>query len=439
MYLLVERHRHAPLSVARRGYHVIGSVGRILRPCHVVAAHRRRIQHVATALDRLCRRALGQQIDIAQPRRHLLLEERAAPVFGPPHHARRRERRPRRERTRARQTALGPGQRIYHYQLRGRVEILFKGDHAPVVAHLRPRIYRMAPRLGHGQRHGRLLDVGACLPVGHKLVERILQQAETGAAEEFFQHPVRRDYHIRTTRGKPCYAVAHDLAVTRVTAAAYQVTEAVMVGDIIPERAAEPLVLVGKAPQDIAVGAIGHRETRLQAAAECRHLGLRHYRIALDHPQRHEYEAYGRTLLPEQIAQDLHHAAVEVVVLHGMTVLVRHELLLPRHGVARDGGRREKLYSLGQPHYKAVRTKIHRMYDQRDRHLPVAVTERYVAADGIHIVHRPARYALGRIGIYDAVVLAAKRPPRQRGGIGAPTVILSVGTLLHAHGAQHGT
>jgi len=162
----------------------------------------------------------------------------------------------------------------------------------------------------------------------------------------------------------------------------------------------------------------------LQRTAERRHLRLHLHGVAFDEPDGQQQQPHGRTLLSEHVAQPLDDAAVEVVVLHGVAVFVRHELLVPRHRVAVDRGRGEELHALGQPHHQPVRAEVLGVHDERDFQRPVAesVTDRGLC--GLDEMERAPCDRAGRVGEDDLHVGGADRPPAQRGGVGPPAVIL---------------
>ena len=120
-----------------------------------------------------------------------------------------------------------------------------------------------------------------------------------------------------------------------------------MVGDKVAVGAAEEFVRIAILVHNVAHSAVFEREARLQGTTERRSLRFAHRGVTLYHPYRHKYQSYGRALLSQKVAEELYHADVEVVVLHRVAILVRHELLNPRHRVAVDGGRGEKLHTLG--------------------------------------------------------------------------------------------
>lgn len=215
-----------------------------------------------------------------------------------------------------------------------------------------------------------------------------------------------------------------------------------MVGDIVAVGSAEPLVDVAAVAAPLVIaphashGTVAHRERRLQPAAERRHGGFRHHGIALHRPYRHAQQADSRALLPEDIAQGAYHAAIQVVILHRMAVFVRHELFVPRHGIAVDGRRSEELHTLGQVHHQPVRLKILGVHDEGDAHGAVAEPVRDVGLHGADVKQRAACHTRHGIGIDHPHVGRADRAPLQPRGVGTPRVILRPGFRRDAQGAQ---
>ena len=209
-----------------------------------------------------------------------------------------------------------------------------------------------------------------------------------------------------------------------------------MIGHVGAVRAAEPAVDVAAAAHGVAEGAVLHGERRLQRTAERRHLRLHLHGVAFDEPDGQQQQPHGRTLLSEHVAQSLDDAAVEVVVLHGVAVFVRHELLVPRHGIAVDGRRSEELHTLGQVHHQPVRLEILGVHDEGDAHGAVAEPVRDVGLHGADVEQRAACHARHGIGIDHPHVGRADRAPLQPRGVGTPRVILRPGFRRDTQGAQ---
>ena len=220
------------------------------------------------------------------------------------------------------------------------------------------------------------------------------------------------------------YVVCHNAPREFVSVRHHLVAELVVVGDKVAVGAAEEFVAVAVAAGDVAHSTILERETWLQGSTERRELRFAHRGVALHHPQRHKYQSDGGTLLTQQITQEFDEAHIEVVVLRRVAVLVRHQLLEPRHRVALDGGRGEELHTLGQPHYQSVGVHILGVDDKWD------IERRQfesVVDVGAHLpceVERRETYLVGAFGVDYARLLTLRLSPLEACGVCSPTVIL---------------
>lgn len=215
-----------------------------------------------------------------------------------------------------------------------------------------------------------------------------------------------------------------------------------MVGNVVAVGAAEPFVDVAAVARVFPVaayaphGAVTQRERGLKSPAERRHGRFGHHGVALHGPDRHAEQADGRTLLPQNIAQGAYNAPVEVVVLYGMTVLVGHELFVPRHRIAVDRGRGEELHTFREVHHQSVRLEIFGVHDEGNTHRTVTESERNVGPDGTDVEQRTPRHGRNRIGIDHPHVGRTDRAPFQPRGVRTPRIVLGRSLVRETEGAQ---
>ncbi len=196
-----------------------------------------------------------------------------------------------------------------------------------------------------GEGPGAVLRPGQRRPEAVQVVERVAEEALNARAVELAERHGRGEEQVGVAHAVPGHLVPDVLAVARVGIGAELIAQPVVVGHHVAVRAAEPLVGVAAPVREVAQRAVFDREAGLERASVGGHGRFGHHRVALDGPHGHEEQADGGALLAQQPARRADHAAVEVVVLHGVAVFVRHELLDPRHRVAVDGGRREELHT----------------------------------------------------------------------------------------------
>ena len=365
----------------------------------------------------------------AAPRRGpALLEELRAPVLGPPHAAA-VERRTGRNAADAGNRPLPARRGVELDQTRRAVEILLERQHPPAGKRLRPTIGRVILFGQFAQRRGGVLHLGKRGPKVVQLVERAAEKVRNACAVILFQGHAGGEEDIGVARAVPRDLVPDVLAETGVGIGTNLIAQLVLVGHMAAVGTAEPAVEVATVAADVVHRPVGERKRRLQSAAERRHGGLGHDGVALHGPDGHAQQTDGRPLLPEHITQRADEAAVEVVVLHGMTVLVGHELLAPRHRIALDGGRREELDALGQEHDQPVRAEILGVHDERDAHGSVAEPVADVGPDGADVEKRAGREVGNRVGVDDPHVGRADGRPPEVGRVGTPRIILGPDAL----------
>ena len=419
-------------------YDRISPVGIILDPGQFPGC-RRRIERIAPPDESTCRPPL--QIHVAKLGVDPLLEELRTAVLRPPY-APAVHRRAGRDQPRITHRLLGTGTGVEPYETRRTVVIGLEHQQRRVAERQRPLVGRVVSFGHRHERRGAVPGSGQRIPMTFQRVEGLAKKFTDIRAVIFFKRDTGRGQHIGVARTEPRHPVPHVLVVTRIGIRTYLVSQFVMVGDIVAVGSAEPLVDVAAVAAPLVIaphashGTVAHRERRLQPAAERRHGGFRHHGIALHRPYRHAQQADSRALLPEDIAQGAYHAAIQVVILHRMAVFVRHELFVPRHGIAVDGRRSEELHTLGQVHHQPVRLKILGVHDEGDAHGAVAEPVRDVGLHGADVKQRAACHTRHGIGIDHPHVGRADRAPLQPRGVGTPRVILRPGFRRDAQGAQ---
>ena len=269
-----------------------------------------------------------------------------------------------------------------------------------------------------------------------QLVERTAEEVGDAGPVILLQGDAGGEEDERIARAVPSDLVPHVLAETLVGIRTDLVTQLVMIGHVGAVGTAEPTVEVATVAPDVVHGPVGERKRRLQTPAERRHGRFGHDGVALHGPDGHAQQTDGRPLLPEDVTQGADEPAVEVVVLHGMAVLVGHELLAPRHGITLDGGRREELDALGQEHDQPVGLEILGVHDEGDAHGPVTEPETDVGPDGADVEERTGGEVGNRIGVDHPHVRRTHGGPPEVGRIGTPRIILSPQTLRQ--GERHG-
>ena len=112
-----------------------------------------------------------------------------------------------------------------------------------------------------------------------------------------------------------------------------------------------------------------------------------------------------------------------------------HELLVPGHRVALDGGHGEELDTFGQVHHQAVGVGILGVQHKGNLHRAIAEALTDGGLHGVDVVKCTCRELGGRIGGNDANVVALALLPLH-GGIRAPGVILCFGLYDSAESCQ---
>ncbi len=436
MHLLPERQGAAALhAVARAAYDGIYAVGSILRPCQTALAVGGWVEQIAAHGDGAG--TVRAEVEITYSRLDLLGEHPAASVFRPPNPSRGAVvNGARRHLARVAQRALLARGGVEQHEARRVVEILLQKQQR-IARHVYGiGIFSIAPPPRRGEERGRVLRGGQRGPVVGQRTERAAEQIARGEAEELAHGESRRDHHPRMARSVGRYLVAYHPSRRLVAVRHELVAELIVVGDEVAVGAAEEFVGVAVFGGYVAHSAEFEREARLFAAAERRRLRLGHGGVALDHPQRHVEQADGGALLPEQAAEELHESHVEVVVLHGVTVFVRHQLLDPRHRVAVDGGSRKKLHALGQPHHQTVRAHVLGVHDERNVERGQAVAVRYVRLHYLDKTQGRESYLGRMVGIDHIGALGFGAHPSETRGVGAPAVILRAGAFGRDEGRK---
>ena len=432
--LLVGRHGE-PLLGSRLPApddHRIAPVGSILDPSQR-PGDRRGIERPPVSRDRPGA-AIGE-IHAAELRIDPLLEEGRTPVLGPPHPPV-GQRRPCRDEPRAGHRPLAACPPVDHHEARRTVEIALHGQHGRIAQRQGPLIGGMVALGQRRERRGAVLGLRKRIPEALQFVEGLTEELRHIRVVIFLQPGPGRGDQVGVARSVPSHPVPDVLTVALPGIRADLVTQFVVVGDVVAVGAAEPLVDIAPVARSPAVAphaphrAVGHREGGLEPPAERRHHRLGHHGVALHGPDRHAEQADGRSLLPEHVAQGADHTAVEVVVLHGMAVLVGHKLLVPRHRVAVNGRRSEELHTLREIHHQSVRLEILRVQDEGDAHRAVAEAVVDRRTHRTHVEERPGGQGRSRVGIDHPYVGGADRRPLHR-GVGTPRVILR-GGALHA-------
>ena len=395
-------------------------VGRVFDPCQP-AVGRRGVERMAPPAHGFGLAAV--EIHVAELRVDPLLEERRTPVLRPPDPPV-GVGRPRGDAARVGHGAFASRLRVDRNEARRAVVVGFEREDPLRVDGQRKGIGRVALHRLRREIARRIAPGGQGVPVVVQPVERLGEERTHVGAIEFFQRDRGGEDHVGVAGPVPRHLVPDVLAVARVGVGGDLVAQVVVIGHVGAVRAAEPAVDVAAAAHGVAEGAVLHGERRLQRTAERRHLRLHLHGVAFDEPDGQQQQSHGRTLLSEHVAQPLDDAAVEVVVLHGVAVFVRHELLVPRHRVAVDCGRGEELHALGQPHHQPVRAEVLGVHDERDFQRPVAESVADRGPRGLDEMERAPCDRAGRVGEDDLHVGGADRPPAQRGGVGPPAVIL---------------
>ena len=281
---------------------------------------RRRIESVPSLAQRLA--PPGAQIVPAGHRKHPLFPQRTAAVLAPVDHAVAQHRR--------RVDASGPcdpplpaRRQIDGHQTVRTVHVLFEREQRRAVEpHGRP-VDGIA-RQGRRQNRGAVRLDGLRAPEAGQVVQRRAGDPVHRGPVILAQRPFGRQDRIRTPRPVIGHARPHVVAVSLPRPGHQLIAELVMVGNIVPVRPAEPLVERKPLLPLGQIGPVLDRKRRLKRAPERRHLRLGHHGVALEKPDRNEHRADETGLLPEHVPEPLHKTAVQIAVLHGMAVLVRH-------------------------------------------------------------------------------------------------------------------
>ena len=400
-------------------------------------ARRNGVERMAAARED-ARGAVGE-VHPAELRADPLLEELRAAVLGPPDAAVARDRTGR-DRSRAGERPLGPRAGVDRHEARRTVVVLFQHQSRRVVERQRPPVGGIVALRHRDQRTGALFGNGQRGPVALQIVERFAEERRDVGAVVFLERDARGRQHVGVARAEAGHFVPDVLAVAVVGVGADLVAQLVVVGHVVAVRAAEPFVDVPAvaAPAvgaDAAQGPVADRERGLQPPAERRHRRFGHHGVALHGPDGHAEQSDGRPLLSEQVAQHADHAPVEVVVLYGVAVFVGHELLEPRHRVAVDGRRREKLHALGQVHDQTVRPEVLGVHDERNAHRAVGEAFGDGGLHGADVEERAPRHGVHRVGEDHPHVGRADRRPLHR-SVRAPGVVLRRGVPHPAEQAR---
>ena len=244
-----------------------------------------------------------------------------------------------------------------------------------------------------------------------------------GGAIELSQSRISGDNEIWVAYCKVYNLVPYIFVVLGVCVGCYLVAKLVVVGDILLERAREPLAQISPLCK-VAHRAVVHREAGLQGTTKRRHLCLGECGVALQAPKRHKEQTYGRALLTYQVAEYANKASVKVVVLHCVTIFVGSELLEPRHRVTAHRRRREYLDTLWQPHHHTIRREVLGVNYKGDLHRTVSEAEvdRWLHRSGV-VHHLVAERPTG-VGVDDIDLFALELMPLHIGAIGTPRVVL---------------
>ena len=430
--LRAEGRRQALLPAAARTHDDrIAAVGGILDPSHGLIRGRRveRAPHAREGSGA----AVGE-IHVAELRVDPLLEERRAAVFGPPE-ASARERRARGDLSGMCERPLLSRAAVERHEARRARKVALQRHDGRVAQRQRPLVGRMVPLGKRRERRGAVVLRGQRRPVAGQGVERRMEKLRDVGAVKLAQRHARGEDHVGVARAVPRHLVPDVLPVALPGIGTNLVPQFIVVGNIVAVGAAEPPVDVAAVGADAPQGAVGHREGGLQPAAERRHHRLGHHRVALEHPDRKAQKPDRRALLSEHVARHADQSPVEVVVLHGMAVLVGHELLVPRHRVAVDGRRGKELHALGEVHHQPVGAEVLGVHDERNAHRAVAESIADRGTHGIDVEERAPGDVAHRVGIEDLHVGRAQRGPLLR-RIRSPGIILRRGVLREARRAE---
>ena len=411
--------------------HRITAVRRILDPRHGLFS-RRGIEGLPFMGERPGT-PVGK-VHIAELRVDPLFEERRAAVFGPPDPAT-PQRRAGGDQPGVAYDMLPARAAVEHHEPRDAGQVALHGQHRRVTQRQRPLIGRMVVRRELHEGCGAVLLRGQRRPEALQRVERGMEQFGGVGLVELAQGHARRGDHIGVAGAVPGHLVPDVLAVALPGIGTNLVPQFIVVGNIVAVGAAEPPVDVAAVGADAPQGAVGHREGGLQPAAERRHHRLGHHRVALEHPDRKAQKPDRRALLSEHVARHADQSPVEVVVLHGMAVLVGHELLVPRHRVAVDGRRGKELHALGEVHHQPVGAEVLGVHDEGQAHRAVAESIADRGTHGIDVEERAPGDVAHRVGIEDLHVGRAQRRPLLR-RIRSPGIILRRGVLREARRAE---
>ena len=426
-------HGEALLALPAAEHHRVAAVGIVFDPRQRIVARTGGIEHVAPPGEG-ARTAVGE-VHVAELRVDPLLEELRAPVFGPPDPPARKGR-TRRDRPDVADRAFLARTGIDPHEAGRAVKILLERQHDRVAQRQRPAVGGV---VALGQPDERLRAVvlrGKRIPVVAQIVEGLAEEARDVRVVVLAQRHARDCEDVGVARAVARHVVPHLGTVALAGVGAELVAQFVVVGYVVAVGAAEPLVDVAPPVAHALHGAVGQREGGLQSAPERRHLRLGHHGVALHRPEGHAEQADGRPLLPEQVAQRADDAPVEVVVLHGVAVLVGHELLEPRHRVAVDGRRGEELDALGEVHHQSVRLEVLGVDDKGNPHRAVGEAVGDVGLHRTDVEERMAGDVGRRVGIDDPHIARAHRAPLQPDGVRAPRVVLGRGAVHAAEGAD---
>ena len=409
----------------------ITAVGIVLDPSELLARSRG-IERVSLPFRR-AGHTVGE-VHITQLRVDALFEKRGTAVLGPPDAAV-GHRRTGRDQPRMADRPFPARTAVDHDETRNAVEVGFQRHDGRVAQRQGPLVGRVVLFGQRGERHGAVPGFRQRIPVAFQFVEGFAEELHDVGLVEFAQRHARGGQHVGVARPVPRDLVPDVLAVAFPGVGADLIAQLVVVGNVVAVGAAEPAVDVAAVAADAAHGAVGHRKRRLETAAERRVHRFGHHGVALHGPDRHAQQTDGRPLLSEHVTQGADDAPVEVVVLHGVAVLVGHELLVPRHRIAVDGGRGEEFHALGKVHHQSVRLEILGMHDEGNAHRAVAESVTDVGPDRADVEQRAPGDAGDRIGIDHPHVGRADRRPLLR-RVRTPGVILGRGAFGTAQRAQ---
>ena len=203
------------------------------------------------------------------------------------------------------------------------------------------------------------------------------------------QRPLRRQNGIGIFRTVFRDPRPHIVPVLFARPGGQLITELVVIRNIILIGTAKPLVEREFLRPFGQVGAVFDRKRGLQRTAERRHLRLVHHSVPFEEPDRQQHRTKQTRLLSDHVTDPFHEPPVQVAVLYGVPVFVRHQLFEPRLGERGRRRNRLQLDPFRRPHHDPVRNEIFGMQNYREPQRAVLEPVGNMRPHRVHIIRHP--------------------------------------------------